>query len=212
MKKLSTGCLLIGMAVLIIAVTPAFATLLTINNYSFESPAKLVSQTDPNVTGWTKTGSGGVWHPAFTVPDSVQIAFLKSGTLSQQLSDTIQTGATYTLSTYVEKYYANNNQRYRVQLYAVTGSGDVLLNEVYGIPALAQHFYQVSTVYTADSTYAGDPLKIELVAEKLSTTSCEMHFDLVTLDKAATVPIPASMLLFGTGLLGLGWLRRLKKQ
>lgn len=198
-----------------LAVSPALATYVdTIINPSFEIPTLSERQTSSTVTGWTHT-TGGVWYPyGYTDPGGGhQVAFVGNGTFYQEIATTIQAGATYTLEALVRKYYNNNYQQYRLQLYAVDEGQDVLLSETVGIPAVTGNWYAISTAYLANnSAYYGDPLKIELVGQRLSGTQGELDWDIIKLDYAAAVPIPATLLLLGTGLVGLVGFRRLKKQ
>ena len=199
------SCLILAICLVVVGgmTTPAAATLLTINNPSFEYPEVAHGSGSATVDFWDKTGVGGIWHYKALPPDGVQVAFLSGGTLSQTLGYAVQQGD-YTLTASVRKYFSDNNQQFRLQLYAVTGTGDgQLLSEVYGVPAGTKQWDQVSFTFHDTGQYVGAPLKIVLRG-----STSELDFDMVTLDfVAAPVPIPPTALLVGSGLLGIVFFR-----
>jgi hypothetical protein len=183
---------------------PALAAPVTILNASFEDPTISEGNYTYSITDWTLSSTGGTvnfgsWLPA---PDGNNVAWAGGATstnISQILSATIQANYTYTLSVYAGSW-TYSNPTYEVQLVA-SESNTVLDYATGAAPAHGYNFLQFE--YTSDSLYAGQHLKIVLK----NTGTAEVDFDLVSLD-ATPVPVPASLFLLGSGLVGLLVLRR----
>ena len=193
---------------LLVAVTsaPVWATPIniTISNSSFESPV-LVPPNSPGywngtVQDWTLTGTGGTWSPIPTyysgVPDGAQVSWLHDGSLSQPVGAILTANYTYTLSAYVAQW--SGNPTFSVQLLA----GNHLLNETTGTASL-QSFDHVQVQFTPTS---GNPYLGESLTVKLVSSGTENDFDNISLNYA--VPLPPTAWLLGSGLVGLGLLRR----
>jgi hypothetical protein len=204
---------LLAALVLLVMAFPASGWATTViypTNYSFESPTLAQGAWTNNVVpGWTLSGGsgnyGGVWYPWFTVPDGNQVAWLDQGTLSQQLSNTIQAYHTYTLDVMVTRN--NSSPTYTIQLVAHDGSGDHVLDTISGIATSNRVFQNVHLSYDNVNAYTGSYLKVVLISSAL-----ESAFDNVYLTETANpVPIPAAYLLLGSGLLGVAVLRLKRK-
>lgn len=206
-------CLLVGL--LLAFQTSVSATpVLDIINPSFETPIlgdNLAVSCSGTQYGWTWSGSGGIWRPAsswFTtpphVPEGVNVAWFHGGQISQTLQHTtLQENFTYNLQVYTAKI-STSTLHYTVEL--VAAEHNFVLASTTGLPAYKQ-FNQVGVTFQATNaynTYFGDHLKIVLI----DPDAREVDFDNVTLDATSTVPIPAGLMLFGSGLLGMALMRR----
>jgi hypothetical protein len=201
------------------AAAPAFATLLTINNPSFEGPTVTApnyytygTQGQSSVTGWNIAGAGaaGVQDTAHfvgdiaTAPNGAQFGFVNEGsfditTLSQTLTDTLQPNTKYTLSIYVGGRTAagsNPGNAYSITLYA----GASPLGSITPVTPTALAWTSISMTYTSPSVVApGNSLQIQ-IAVPVGTT--QLDFDNVTLDATpAPVPEPGAWKIAGALLL-----------
>lgn len=205
------GLCLITAMILVVKGT-ALATPITINNYSFEDQTFSDGTGSTNsISGWTLSplGGGGVWNPAppqygGVVPDGNNMAYVwePALTISQIISATVTPNYKYSLSVYV----ANDNNpvgNYTIQLVAHDATSDVVLASATGTPPTG-HFALVNL----PSYTATDPNQYSKSIEiKLLSSGWRLHFDDVQLD-GTLVPLPSTMLLLGSGLVGLALLRR----
>lgn len=197
------ACCICLAALIFVAAGSALAASVTINNWSFETPALADGAWNTSVTGWDKSGNGGTWDPNAPtyfpagVPDGENVAWAHAGTISQVLTETVQANYRYKLDVYVGKSWGTDG--YTIQLAARDALNvDHVLAQASGT-APSNSFSLVHLEYTSYSQYVGDRLKIILT----SATS-ESDFDAVRLD--AATPVPSSVLLLGSCLLGLGLL------
>ena len=219
MKKFALALLLCLFGVALFG-TNAYASLVTINNPSFE-------ENIPEDGGWSQgwwgcwnyevngwevsegVWSGGTFRPSNLVypngvPDGLNVAYSNlGGSISQVLTETLTEGYIYTLRVYVGNRLDWLFPAYAVQLLA----GGNLLSEENSLNPQAGSFLLSTLTYTALSNddWLGLPLEIRLSNED-SSGNPQVNFDLVTLD-ASPVPIPAAVLLLGSGIIGLAGFR-----
>jgi len=201
MKKLRKSFKLAAAVFLVVALiipSGAWAASVFINNPSFEN----------YLTGWTLSGLGGTWAPASYVypsgiPDGVRVAWLHAGSLSQTLTgNTVQAGHQYDLGVWIAQY--GGSPTYTVQLVSTDGINDHVLATVSGT-AQYRVFNQVTLSFAATNQYLGETLKI-----KLANSGNENDFDMVTLSDTL-VPTPSTLLLLGSGVTALIFIRRRRK-
>ena len=204
---------------LVAAVGGAAASVIPVANPSFETlPAGGLpftcgggcsySVNDP-VPGWTGFGSFGQFQPgpAFgnftyfnTVPNGVTVAYSNDGGLIQTVGVLAQAGVTYTLQVDVG-YRKDATDPSLPEL--VVGS-NTITNVIPNPPQFSEDWITDTITYTATALDAGAPISIVLGANAV-----QGDWDNVRLsDNLAAVPEPVGFLLFGTGIVTLGLLRR----
>jgi len=204
---------LVAVAVLMLAIpVSVWAGSIPINNPSFESGG-----TGSTIPGWNKDSGAviGIYSPsAFpSVPDGYYVAYVTGASMSQVLTATVHHGYQYSLDFFVGGIFPDDFPSYTVQLAARDGGGvDHVLNQYSGT-APSHTFNHIFLSYTADSTYDGDLLKI-IVSSPVNET----NFDMFSLSYTEPpppppplTPIPSTLLLLGSGLLGISLLRRRRK-
>jgi hypothetical protein len=162
---------------------------------------------------WTSGGSSfgqfqpGVQVSNFTyfnsVPDGITVAYINGGTIAQTVGATAQAGVTYTLQGDLG-FRKDTPDPGTITL--EIGSHSILAT---GVAApLSGNWVDYTATYTALATDAGDSISI-----LLSSNAAQGDFDNVRLSNnlAAGIPEPATVAIFGVGLIGLGAMLRRRK-
>lgn len=151
-------------------------------------------------------GGGGLSTPATGIPDGVNVAFSNGPDISQVLSEQLTSNQTYTLNVGV----GNRNDLSLPDFTIALLAGGNLLTSVdasslASLPANGT-FATVSLSYFAASNdpLLGQNLEIQLI----NNGGGQVDFDSVSLNN---VPLPASLYLFGSGILGMIGISRRKK-
>lgn len=206
-RPMRLWCILGIVSVVLLLNGAAWGTLLTIVNPSFETnvlPSGIYIST---ATGWS---GAGTWHPLnperyFYVfpPDGNNVGWTNNGTISQTLNDTLVADAAYTLTVYVGYRLDYGVFNDTIALYAGT---NLLASESATAPLKGYWQEETLTFHSTSST----PGLGERLVIKLSSSAGQGDFDKISLDCTPSAPLPGTILLLGSGMLGLiGWRRRL---
>ncbi len=171
-----------------------------------------------DIPGWTLTGvSGGVWNinanpsgyfPADAAPEGNQIGFLAGtygtgpSSFSQVLSATLANNTLYTLTGEVGHPSDQVNGSFDAVITVELLAGTNVLASMNPIGPQGSFAPFTLTFNSGVSAYAGLPLQIVL-----SSNQPQSDFDNLALDGSA-VPLPPTVLLLASGLLGLGLMRQ----
>jgi hypothetical protein len=210
MKKL----ILTAMAIVAIAAVSANATLVTVDEHSFEGAKLLTGWVDvpgnptsaaPNTSiaavasPWVLSGGqGSGWTTASQysggIPDGDIYVYLNdSGSISQTLSATLQADTTYTLTVAtgfradLPGYGFDTFPGYGIELWA----GSTMLASAYGTDVALDSWKDVTATYTSGASVTAAALRINLVGYGIQT-----NYDNVRL---TAVPEPATLALLGLG-------------
>ena len=195
----------------------ARAGFIPIANAGFEDPMT-TSFTNGGATGWTLSGTGGVWNinnaplGFWTVPapEGNQIGWLSTAagggpsSYSQILSASLQANADYTLTGSVGHPLGFGSTPDPDTVYTVTllAGGNVLAS-ISGTGPEATFAAFTLNFNSAGSAFVGQTLEIHLASSQPQT-----GFDDIRLQEAV-IPEPSSALLLGIGALSIaGWRSR----
>ena len=189
------------------------AASINILNHSFEGPTAPQQRNGAffnergNINNWIATspiGQTGIFNPSKSdanttfdsivfdsyydepVPDGVQVAWSNGGTISQQLSATLQSNTEYTLGVYVGQRNRSGFVGYNIELLA----GNTVIASNNSITPAPGTFSLVNVHYTSSDN---DPLIGQSLGIRLSSFGIQTNFDNVTLE-ATAVPEPLTIL------------------
>lgn len=187
-----------------------------VTNFSFESPPQADGGfTVGSATGWTTFGTSGVFNPTvFQLPqgptDGDQVGYSNQNGLAftQDVAAVVIADMVYTLMVDIQSRSDGfPNQSATIEL------RDALTSTVLASASIGAVAPGTNATLTASFTaLAGDPGLGNALRIALSAGGVQSDFDNVRLDAspaaAGNVPEPATLLLVGSALAGLGALRR----
>lgn len=210
-RALQVGVLAVAAALF---ASPGYADTITVDNGSFETLPPVIglpSNCGPGcqfgfnpIPGWTGTGTGNEFEGQFqpgvqdgntkyfdSLSDGITSAFLNNGTLTQTVGATVEDGVTYTLQVDIG---ARND-------FPSDGSAELIIGGTTIIPCVGPA-PTVGNWATCTASFVGTPSEVgDSIEIELLTSGTEGNFDNVRLTDS--LPEPTSILLLGSGLLGL---------
>jgi len=204
---------LVAATLLLVGVCSADEITIPIVNPSFEVPTVSgLNGWAVYLEGWENNGSAGVWQPSpdlLTVTDGVNAAWVSSGYISQVLTTTLAANSTYILS--VDVGVRSNFTVFGPTLYAIQllAGGVVLVQDNSSLSPTPGTFATSVLTYTSG---AAEPLIGQNLEIRLVELANQVSFDNVRLtDPPNEVPEPATLALFGSGLVGLAVMFRRRR-
>ena len=188
----------------------AQATMVFVENAGFEDPSLPNGDFVFSVPGWTQTfGLSGTYNLRVEqfpdeAPEGENVLFLSGSSggnrnqpasVSQILTEVLTINTTYTLQTEVGNRLDANFSGYSVELLA---GGNVLAIE----DSLSPSDGTFETSILSFTANPGNPNLGQALEIRLSAPGSQPNFDNIRLD-ATVIPIPASVVLFSMGLIGL---------
>jgi hypothetical protein len=203
---------LVAVTLLLVGVCSADEIAIPIVNPSFEVPiVGGINGWDSYLDGWANNGNAGVWQPSpdlLTVTDGVNAAWIWSGYISQVLTTTLAASSNYNMAVDVGWRLGQAAPNYMIQLLA---GGVVLAQDSNTAHPTETGFATAYVTYTSGATepLAGQNLEIRLY----NLGGSQAQFDNVRLtDPPSEVPEPATLALFGSGLVGLAAMFRRRRR
>ena len=214
---------MVVIALIVLTSIPASAGYLAIQNSTFESPAL------PNMGNWSYTvdgwdtqsmdgnpnHSGGVWYAVTSeyddpIPEGNQVGFIYYPSMMQQeLDDVLEPETTYTLSVWVGHRETEWTDSYLIELLVGNNTIASIANydPGYGSWDLLKMEYNSSD---ADASLFGQNLGIRF---RNWSNYGQVQFDDVKLfANSNPVPLPGTILLFGSSLSAIGILRKIRRR
>jgi hypothetical protein len=164
-----------------------------------------------SVPGWTQSGpsgfsGGGEFRPGTDVGitkffDSLPngnpiVGFSNGATLSQTVGTTVEDGVTYTLQVALGE--RNDYPGEGSAELLLSGGGGTVTIPCVGPAPTKGNWSTCTATFTGTAAEIGDSITIELLS-----SGDQGDFDNVTLTDSVDTPEPSSLLLIGSGLLGL---------
>jgi hypothetical protein len=202
---------------------PLMGSIIPVTNWGFEASTEFSGQSPftptqywnlGSIPGWDVTGTWvGDFRPTAIPPtksidpyEGLNVAFVQSASISQQLSSSAVEGRTYTLSVAVgRRYEVQQAVSFTIQLLA---GGVPIIDYTGDTGSLAPGGWQVWSLRGIATGVSGDLEIVLSGGDAALSNGGQIEFDAVHLSDSV-VPEPASLILFGFGISAIGFSRLL---